>query len=210
MGSKRASGKPKLTKRLQRRVAARPVKQTSASEKLRLARAETAEALAREAATAEILKVISGSPADVQPVFDAVVESAARLCDAQHASVYRVEGHALRHVAAAGTVRGRTAIGGLSPIDRGAAPGRTVLSRDVIHISDARTDTEMSPEVEAFVMRTGVRTVLGVPLMREGEAIGAILIRRTEVRPFSEKQIGLLKTFADQAEIGRASCRERV
>src|SRR2546426_3007639 len=171
------------------------------------AHAQVSEALDQQTATADILRVISRSPTDLQPVLAAVVESAARLCEASHASVYRVEGGVLRHSAAYGSVRGSVAVGESLPIDRGSTPGRAVIACSTVHVADAQSDAEASPAVEAFVRRAGVRTVLGVPLLRDGEAIGAILIRRTEVRAFSDKHISLLRTFADQAVIAIENVR---
>src|SRR2546425_4358508 len=171
------------------------------------AHAQVSEALDQQTATADILRVISRSPTDLQPVLAAIVESGARLCEASHGSVYRVEGGVLRHSAAYGSVRGSVAVGESLPIDRGSTPGRAVIACSTVHVADAQSDAEASPAVEAFVRRAGVRTVLGVPLLRDGEAIGAILIRRTEVRAFSDKHISLLRTFADQAVIAIENVR---
>ena len=169
---------------------------------------DISEALEQQTATSEILRVISSSPTDLQPVMDAVAESAARLCDARDAHILRVDGDVLRLVAS----RGDLAIVSPDerlPIDRGAVIGRAVLERQTIHVQDlaaAEIETEY-PGSRRYQERFGTRTILATPLLREGAAIGLILVRRNEVRPFSEKQVGLLKTFADQAVIAIENVR---
>src|SRR5207245_8538256 len=160
---------------------------------------ETKEALEQQTATAEILRVISGSPTDIQPVFDAVLDRALTLCDASHGSLYQLEDGALRHLGMRG-IGAITAVGGVLSLE--SAPGWAVLEKRTVHIEDVLQELHrMAPEVEAGVRRTGVRTVVAVPLLREQTVIGAIFIRRLEVRAFSERQIRLLQTFADQAVI---------
>ena len=165
------------------------------------------EALEQQTATGKILEVIASSPTDIQPVLDTVGESAARLCEAEGAGIYRIEGDKLRRVVQYGTLPS-TGGAGLLPITRGSVVGRSVIDRQTIHIGDVEPllDTEF-PEVYANLKETGIRTMLAVPLMREGVPIGTIIIRRTEVQPFSEKQISLLKTFADQAVIAIENVR---
>ena len=166
---------------------------------------ELAEALEQQTATGEILRVIASSPTDIQPVLDAVAESAARLCDATDALIDRVDGDVLEHVAAYGPMPMAESRRSLS---RGTPAGRAIIDRQMIHIHDVvpLLETEF-PEGRARQRVTGTRTVLVAPLLREGVAIGAIQIRRPEVRPFSEKQIALLKTFADQAVIAIENVR---
>ena len=166
---------------------------------------ELAEALEQQTATGEILRVIASSPTDIQPVLDAVAESAARLCDATDALIDRVDGDVLEHVAAYGPMPMAESRRSLS---RGTPAGRAIIDRQMIHIHDVvpLLETEF-PEGKARQRVTGTRTVLVAPLLREGVAIGAIQIRRPEVRPFSEKQIALLKTFADQAVIAIENVR---
>ncbi len=165
---------------------------------------ELREALEQQTATSKILEVIASSPTDLQPVMDAVAESAARLCDAADADILRVDGNCLRNVAAYGPMRRVQEL----PITRGIPGSRAVVDRQTIHVHDlvAEIETEFS-EARIPQQLTGSRTVLGTPLLREGVAIGVIVIRRLEVRPFTEKQIALLKTFADQAVIAIENVR---
>ena len=168
-------------------------------------RRELREAVEQQAATSEILRVIASSPTDLQPVLDAIAESATRMCSAEDATIRLVDGNVLRMVAHHGTIeRGEYE----RPISRHSVTGRAVTERRLIHIEDLLSvaDGEF-PESVATARRTGVRTVLALPLLGEGVPIGLIFIRRTEVLPFSEKQIALLKTFADQAMIAIENVR---
>ncbi len=165
---------------------------------------ELQEALEQQTATAEILGVISGSPTDSQPVMDAVAQSAARLCDAVDAQIFRIDGDFLRSVAIHGAIPKYPG----QPITRGFVSGRAVIERRTVHVNDLAEETEREfPDTRARQQATGTRTVLATPLLREGVPIGVILIRRLEVRPFSEKQIKLLETFADQAVIAIENVR---
>src|SRR5712692_339100 len=166
------------------------------------------DALEQQTATSEILRVISSSPTTLGPVLEAVVKTAARLCDANNASLYRVEGDLMRKVAGHGSVRTTQEVGGTRPVTRGTVIGRAMLERRTVHIPDllAEVDTEY-PVARDNVRREGIRTFVSTPLLREGVPIGAIAVYRTEVRPFSDKQIGLLKTFADQAVIAIENVR---
>jgi GAF domain-containing protein/CheY-like chemotaxis protein len=170
------------------------------------AHAQVSESLEQQTATAEILSVISGSPTDIRPVFDAVLDRALTLCEAIHGSLYQLEDGALRHVGMRGTIGGSPAVGG--DISLESVPGRAVLEKRTVHIEDVLQELDrLAPEVQAGIRRTGVRTLVAVPLLREQTAIGSILIRRLEVRPFSGKQIRLLQTFADQAVIAIENVR---
>ena len=164
-----------------------------------------AEALEQQTATAEILSVISSSPTDIQPVFAAVLRSAARLCDAFDAGIFQVEGDGLRLVAREGPIPS-SPVGAFFLI-RGTAAGRAVLDRRTIHVPDLQAEVDEFPESSAFARSYGYRTTLTVPLLHGAEAIGAIGIRRTEVRPFTDRQIELLQTFADQAVIAIENVR---
>ena len=168
---------------------------------------ELKESLEQQTATSEILGVIASSPTDIQPVLDVVVERAARLCDASHAVIHRVDGDLLRRVAVFGGLS-RGPVGAEAAMDRGKVSHRAVLDRQVIHVHDLATKIESEfPGDADVVQRLGIRTHLSVPLMREEVAIGVIIIHRTEVRPFTDKQIALLKTFADQAVIAIENVR---
>ncbi|HEY7363195.1 MAG TPA: GAF domain-containing protein, partial [Methylomirabilota bacterium] len=172
--------------------------------------ARLTEALGQQAATSEILRIISGSSSgtDIQPVLDAIAESAAQLCEASDAEIYRVDGHVYRRVAHRGPVPIAGPLGETYPLSRGRPSSRAIIDRLTVHVHDqaAAIDTEF-PDLKAWPAVAGVRTILATPLLRDGAAIGVIVIRRTEVRPFSEKHIALLQSFADQAVIAIENAR---
>ena len=165
---------------------------------------ELKESLEQQTATSEILGVIASSPTDIQPVLDVVAENAARLCEATDAVIHRIDGDKIRVVANYGPLPGQYL--GLLPIDRDSIPGRAIIERRTLHIDDLAALPE--DDLRARFARTiGVRTLLATPLLREGTPIGTIHIRRMEVRPFTEKQIKLLETFAAQAVIAIENVR---
>jgi signal transduction histidine kinase len=166
---------------------------------------ETKEALEQQTATAEILRVISTSPTDLQPVLDTVVRSAARFCGAYDASMYHLDGGCLRVVAHHGPIA--HPVGRLVPVLQGTVSGRAVLERGAVHVTDIQAEAEQFPEGHVLARDHGSRTMLSVPLLREGTAMGTIVLRRTEVQPFTDKQIALLQTFADQAVIAIENVR---
>jgi two-component system, NtrC family, sensor kinase len=170
---------------------------------------ELVEAREQQAATAEILKVISNSPTDLSRVMVTVAYNAAHVCGASDAQVYRVDDGALRLVAWHGGV-GATASArarGL-PLTRGTVTGRAFLDRQSIHVPDlaAVLETEF-PDSVSYQKELGFRTTLATPLLSKNVPIGAILIRRMAVNPFSSKQIAMLETFASQAVIAIENAR---
>ena len=162
---------------------------------------ELTEALEQQTATSDILRVISRSPTDVRPVFDAIAENAARLCSANDAQVLRVEEEVLHLVAAFGA----PSMPSVRRLTRGHLVGRAVIDRKTIHVRDLAQALAEYPETTAA--RYDVQSALAVPLLREGVALGVIRISRTEIRPFTDSQIALLQTFADQAVIAIENVR---
>ena len=177
-----------------------------AIENVRLFR-ELKEALEQQTATSEILGVIASSPTDVQPVLDAVAENAARLCGSQDAQIYRVEGDIVRKVASYGAVSPVLAVGETQPISRSLVTGRAILDCRTVHVEDLAAEADREFPGAKLLQTTGQHTTLATPLLREGIPVGAILIRRLEVRAFTDKQIKLLETFAHQAVIAIENVR---
>ena len=165
---------------------------------------ELQESLEYQTATSEVLNVISRSPTELQPVLDAIAATAARLCESMDATVWRVAGGRVRVVAQFGSPIDSSAL----PLTRGSVTGRAIVDRKTIHVHDlaAMVETEY-PDVKEVQQRIGHRTTLATPLLSQGEALGAISVRKNHVHPFSDRQITLLQTFADQAVIAIENVR---
>jgi GAF domain-containing protein len=168
---------------------------------------ELTDSLTQQTATAEILRVISSSPTDIQPVLDAVLESAARLCEAVDSQIFLLHGDVLRQAAHRGPIRAGRVGEYEVPIIRGTVNGRAMLEARIVHVHDLASESTEFPEGSRIAREFGHRTALCVPLLREGVPVGTIAIRRDEVRPFSERQIALVQTFADQAVIAIENVR---
>ena len=174
--------------------------------------ADLTEALEQQTATSEVLQVISGSPGDVEPVFSTMLEKAVRICDASFGNIYRWDGKALNLVATHNTPPAFAEARGRSTLRPGSNSliGRMLATKAVVHIADvAATQAyeQRVPETVAAVELGGVRTILGVPMHHEGELIGSFTLYRTEVSPFTDKQIALVTNFAAQAVIAIENAR---
>jgi two-component system, NtrC family, sensor kinase len=171
------------------------------------AHAQVTEALEQQTATSEVLKVISRSAFHLQPVLDTLTENATKLCDASYGAIFRLEDEVLRVGALYGVTSELSEVwlGGELRPGRGSCAGRVALTHRAVHILDVLAD----PEYEPFRAQrmANARTVVGVPMLREGTLIGVIVIWRTEVRAFTDKQIALVTTFADQAVIAIENVR---
>ena len=204
--------KPQRHMTLKRRKAAKVGSKPptiDAAERIALLEHRLNEALEQQSATSEVLRVIASSPTEIQPVLDAIVTTAARLLDVADAYIMRVEGQLLRAVARHGSSPQFAiwGIGATRPINRDWVTGRAVVDRKTVHVRDLQAAKREFPEGAAYAKQYGHRTTLATPLLREGNPIGAFLIRRNHVEPFTNTQIELLQNFAAQAVIAIENTR---
>ena len=218
----KAGGKPVKTRRrkavkLKPRDALRAASRRSSAgsqdaEVARLTR-ELKEALQQQTATSEVLKVISGSPGDLEPVFAAMLENAVRICDAKFGNIFRWDGGVFHLIATHNTPPAFAEVRRRLPLR--TAPenliGRMVTTKMVVHVADLAAEQayidQRSPQYVAAVELGGVRTFLAVPMLKENELVGAFILYREEVRPFTDKQIALVTSFAAQAVIAIENAR---
>jgi len=168
---------------------------------------ELRESLEQQSATGDVLNIISRSTFDLQEVLDTLIELAARLCDAELAAMHRLHGVNYRAIATYGGPPEHKALAGSVPFEagRGSVIGRAVLERRPVHVADVLAEPDYA--LHDAQRRLGYRTVLGVPLLREGNPIGVLVLMRLSVRPFSDKQIELVRNFAAQAVIAIENTR---
>jgi two-component system, NtrC family, sensor kinase len=173
---------------------------------------ELTESLEQQTATSKVLEVISSSPGDLQPVFEAMLENAVRICQAKFGNIYRCDGHALHLVATHNTPAAFAEARRRSPFRANPETpfGRMIATKTAIQVANLAAEqvyTERNPWTVAGVELGGVRTMLAVPMLKENELIGALTIYRQEVRPFTDKQIALVTSFAAQAVIAIENTR---
>jgi signal transduction histidine kinase/putative methionine-R-sulfoxide reductase with GAF domain len=181
------------------------IENTRLFEAERSSKRELQQSLQQQTATSEVLKSISRSVFDLQAVLGALVESAAKLCGGDDVSILRLSRNKLTRVAHCGSMKAPPAY--VIPASPGTVSGRSVLERRPIHVTDLQSESDTYPEGSAIARELGHRTLLVVPLLREGTPLGVITLRRNRVEPFSDKQIELVTTFADQAVIAIENTR---
>ena len=187
------------------------IENTRLLNELRQRTTDLTEALEQQTATSEVLQVISSSPGDLQPVFDAMLAKAVRICDAKFGNIYRWDDDSLHLVASHNTPRAfvehrRSP----SPISPRNPVSRMLRTKTAVHTADVATEeayVERDPATVAAVEIGGIRTALAVPLLKESEVIGAFVLARQEVRSFTDKQIALVTSFAAQAVIAIENTR---
>jgi GAF domain-containing protein len=169
---------------------------------------ELRESLQQQTATADVLKVISGSAFELQMVFNTLVESAMHLCEAQAATIWRPDGNVFKLSAHCGFSREFEEFCRQNPITpggRGTVTARVAFEGKIVHVPDVLADPQFAGS--EYQTRGNYRSALGIPLLRKGETIGVFVLTRPDMRPYTEKQIELVKTFADQAVIAIENVR---
>ena len=208
-GSKIAKARRRKAKRRSTAplIGPRPASDTTLREQLDQSRRELKEALEHQAATSEVLDLISRTPTNVQPVFDAIIESAVRLCDAMFGVVWRYDGELLHYAASHNFTR--AVLDQILKIypkrpDRSIAAGRAILDGRIAHVPDMLADPEYGHEL---ALAGNWRASVAVPMLHQGKVVGAVSIGKAETGPFSQRQIQLLTTFAAQAVIAIENTR---
>jgi signal transduction histidine kinase len=175
------------------------------------AHAQVSEALEQQTATSDILRVISSSPTDVQPVFDAIVRSASRLCGGEYAIVTRYDGRLLQLAAQynprPGTADETVRFFPVAPRREASLTPRAFVDARVVHVPDVDVAEDLEASTREFYRRIGLRAALAMPMIQEGRPIGVVSVSRGSPGPFSDRQIALLQTFADQAVIAIENVR---
>src|SRR5262249_16871085 len=186
------------------------VENTRLLNELRQRTDDLTESLEQQTATSELLKVISSSPGELRPVFQAMLENAVRICDAKFGNLWLREGDNFRIGATHGAPPAYAELRLREPVIRPSIFSRLIATKQPLHIADLKTDQdyiERKPGPVGIVDRAGARTVLNVPMLKENGLIGIVAIYRQEVRPFTDKQIELVTTFAAQAVIAIENTR---
>src|SRR6266700_848890 len=175
---------------------------------------ELSESLERETATSQVLGVISSSPTDLEPVFEAILANATRLCEASYGTLWLCEGEAVRRVALHGSMPPAFAAeqrhGAVFHVGRRHAMARAIRTRQTVHVADMRAEQsylDREPVAVAAVELGGIRTLIFVPMVKQNQVVGVIAIYRREVRPFTDRQIALVTSFASQAVIAIENAR---
>ena len=201
------ASKTQRPKTLKRRNTPNSVAPDEVTDVARLTR-ERDEAREQQTATAEILRVIRASPSDVQPVFDMIAESASRLCEAQFCFVYRFDGqllHFVAHHSVSPKVAEINRRAFPQPPSRKSVAARAILEQSVVQISDVNADPDYA--LGELAAACGYRSAIGIPILRDGVPVGSIAIARAQAGLFPNRQVELLKTFADQAVIAIENIR---